>query len=138
MWLNRRPAESAAGHCAWCGCPESAGAAVVPFGVGEHHAWLHPRCWPAWYRRRRADALAALRSFGIPVPVVPPPFERNTAAELHYQTGLRIAAGRRVDPALAEADLSNSISPRLEGPERAMTDRIAAGRPGKDDKEERS
>jgi hypothetical protein len=79
-WLNRHPSSSPAGHCVWCGNPEPTGAAVVPFGVGERHAWLHPRCWPAWYRRRRADALAALRAFGIPVPD-PPPIERNTLAD---------------------------------------------------------
>ena len=44
----------------------SVGAAVVPFGVGEQHAWLYPCCWPAWHRHRRADALAALRAFGLP------------------------------------------------------------------------
>jgi hypothetical protein len=70
-WLHQHPASSPAGQCAWCGRPEATGAAVVPFGVGERHAWLHPRCWPAWCRRRRADALAALRSFAIPVPVDP-------------------------------------------------------------------
>jgi hypothetical protein len=59
--------------------PESTDAAVAPFGVGERHTWLHPHCWPAWYRGRRADAFAALRSFGIPVPVAAHT-ERDTAA----------------------------------------------------------
>jgi hypothetical protein len=80
-WLNRHPSSSPAGHCVWCSNPESAGAGVVPFGVGERHTWLHPHCWPAWYRRRRADALAALGSLGIPVPMAAPPYERNTPGE---------------------------------------------------------
>jgi hypothetical protein len=80
-WLNQHPSSSPAGHCVWCGNPERTGAAVVPFGVGERHAWLHPRCWPAWYRRRRADALAALGASGIPVPEAPPPIECNTPAD---------------------------------------------------------
>jgi hypothetical protein len=66
-WLNQHPASSRAGHCAWCSQPEAAGAAVVPFGIGDHHTWLHPQCWPAWHGRRRADALAALRRLGLPV-----------------------------------------------------------------------
>jgi hypothetical protein len=65
-WLNRHPLSSQAGHCLWCGNTESAGAAVVPFGVGERHTWLHPGCWPEWHRRRRADAMAALNAIGIP------------------------------------------------------------------------
>jgi hypothetical protein len=96
-WLNRHPSSSPAGHCVWCGKPEATGAAVVPFGVGERHIWLHPQCWPAWYQRRRADALAALGSFGIPVPMLPQPFERNTLAEQRYQAGLRIAAGESAE-----------------------------------------
>jgi hypothetical protein len=86
-WLNRRPAESAAGHCAWCGRPETTGAAVVPFGVGEHHTWLHPSCWPTWHRRRRADALAAVRSFGIPVPVAAQPTEGDAEGQRRCQDG---------------------------------------------------
>jgi hypothetical protein len=97
-WLNRNPAASPAGHCAWCQTPEAEGAAVVPFGVGERHTWLHPHCWPAWHRRRRADALAALRSFGFPVPVATQPTERDTAAERRYLGALRIAAGQRAEP----------------------------------------
>jgi hypothetical protein len=98
MWLNRRPAESAPGHCAWCGRPEAPGGAVVPIGVGDFHTWLHPRCWPAWHRRRRADALAALRSMGIPVPGLPQPPAHGMAAERRYLDGLRMAAGQRAEP----------------------------------------
>jgi hypothetical protein len=78
-WLNGHPSRSPSGHCGWCGKPVSDGAAVVPFGVGHCHAWLHPQCWPAWYRRRRADALAALRSFGFPVSAQPT--ERDSATD---------------------------------------------------------
>jgi hypothetical protein len=30
------------------------------------HAWLHSRCWSAWYAGRRAVAAAALLSMGSP------------------------------------------------------------------------
>ena len=65
-WLNHNPVRSAPGRCVWCGRPENAGATVVPFGVGEHHAWLHPDCWPAWHAHRRAAAsLAITEMLGI-------------------------------------------------------------------------
>jgi hypothetical protein len=64
-WLNRNPVRSPSGRCVWCGRPENAGATVVPFGVGEHHAWLHPVCWPAWHAHRRATASLALAAAGI-------------------------------------------------------------------------
>jgi hypothetical protein len=99
---DHHPSSSPVGHCAWCGQPEAGGAAVVPFGVGERHTWLHPHCWPAWHRRRRADALAALRSFGIPVPVAAHT-ERDTAAGRRYQAGLRITAGQCAEPTSPEA-----------------------------------
>jgi hypothetical protein len=61
-WLNRNPAPSQAGRCAWCGRPESASAVVLPFGTEPGtHSWLHPECWPAWHEARRAEAIAALR-----------------------------------------------------------------------------
>jgi hypothetical protein len=136
-WLSCHPSSSPPGHCAWCG--KSTGASVVPFGTGNRHTWLHPHCWPAWYQRRRADAVAALRAFGIPVPVAPPPFERNIAAERRYQAGLRIAAGRSVDPAMAGGP---SVQPgsvqRLESLEGAMDERIAASRSSKDGRDEGS
>ena len=65
-WLNHNPVRSAPGRCVWCGRPENAGATVVPFGVGEHHAWLHPECWPTWHAHRRAAAsLAITEMLGI-------------------------------------------------------------------------
>jgi hypothetical protein len=65
-WLNQHPAPSAPGRCAWCGRPESPGAVVVPLGTEPGtHAWLHAGCWPAWYQRRREEAVLALRGMGI-------------------------------------------------------------------------
>jgi hypothetical protein len=64
-WLNQHPAPSQSGRCTWCGKPETPSAMVLPFGAGEHHAWLHAECWAAWYQRRRGEALLALRGMGI-------------------------------------------------------------------------
>jgi hypothetical protein len=64
-WLNANPVQSLAGRCAWCGKVETRSIKVVPFGAGEHHAWLHAYCWPAWHQSRRAEAVAALRTMGI-------------------------------------------------------------------------
>src|SRR5262245_23979643 len=55
-WLNRNPSSSSAGRCAWCGESETLSAMVVPFGAGEHHAWLHADCWSAWRQSRRSEA----------------------------------------------------------------------------------
>src|SRR6516165_7141456 len=64
-WLNRNPSSSPAGRCAWCGKPETPSAMVLPFGAGEHHAWLHAECWPAWRQSRRSEAVKALRGMGF-------------------------------------------------------------------------
>ena len=64
-WLNRNPSSSPAGRCAWCGKPQTPSAMVLPFGAGEHHAWLHADCWPAWRQSRRSEAVLALRGMGI-------------------------------------------------------------------------
>jgi hypothetical protein len=65
-WLNRHPAPSAPGHCAWCGRAESPSAVVLPFGTEPGtHTWLHAECWPAWQETRRAHATAALAAKGI-------------------------------------------------------------------------
>jgi hypothetical protein len=64
-WLNQNPDSSPAGNCTWCCKPETPSAVVLPFGVGEHHAWLHAECWPAWHQSRRVEAARALRTMGI-------------------------------------------------------------------------
>jgi hypothetical protein len=64
-WLNANPSASPAGCCTWCGKAETPSATVLPFGTGEHHAWLHAECWPAWHQSRRAEATVALRTMGI-------------------------------------------------------------------------
>jgi len=64
-WLNANPSFSPAGRCAWCGKSETPSAMVLPFGAGEHHAWLHAECWALWYQRRREEAVLALRGMGI-------------------------------------------------------------------------
>jgi hypothetical protein len=67
-WLNRNPSPSLAGRCAWCGKAETPSAMVVPYGAGEHHAWLHAECWRAWHESRREEATLALKKMGIALP----------------------------------------------------------------------
>lgn len=65
-WLNRNPARSPPGRCLACGGGDHAHDSLVPFGIEPTgHAWLHSRCWPAWYRAREDEARAALSSLGI-------------------------------------------------------------------------
>jgi len=65
-WINRNPAPSPAGHCAWCDERETKSAIVLPFGTEpETHAWLHGECWGAWQEARRTEAVAALGQVGI-------------------------------------------------------------------------
>ena len=62
-WLDRNPAPSMPGICAWCG---RADAAVVPFGTEPGtHIWLHTECWRMWHAKRRTEAAASLKSMGI-------------------------------------------------------------------------
>ena len=64
-WLNRNPAPSPMGRCAWCGQLESEGASIVPFGTEPGtHAWLHGECWRPWQDARRAEAMKALSRIG--------------------------------------------------------------------------
>jgi hypothetical protein len=64
-WLNANPRSSPAGRCLWCGKLETPNAIVLPFGIGEHHAWLHAECWFAWHQSRREEAAIALRRMGM-------------------------------------------------------------------------
>jgi hypothetical protein len=60
-WLNRNPAPSPAGRCAWCGERETQSTVVVPFGTEPGtHAWIHAECWRPWHDSRRAEAVKAL------------------------------------------------------------------------------
>jgi hypothetical protein len=64
-WLDRNPAPSAPGRCAWCGRSESH-APVVPFGTEPGtHTWLHRECWSAWRKMRPLQARKALTRMGI-------------------------------------------------------------------------
>jgi hypothetical protein len=70
-WLDRNPAPSSPGHCAWCGRAESPSTIVIPFGTTlDHHTWLHAECWPAWCTLREANAAAALAAVGLHRPTV--------------------------------------------------------------------
>jgi hypothetical protein len=65
-WLNRNPAPSPAGCCAWCDGHETDSAAVVPFETEPGtHAWLHGECWRPWQEARRTEAVKALGRIGI-------------------------------------------------------------------------
>ena len=65
-WLNRNPTPSAPGRCLACGGGQHPGDPLLPFGTDTSgHAWLHRACWPAWYRAREAEGIAALSSMGI-------------------------------------------------------------------------
>jgi hypothetical protein len=71
-WRNRHPAGSPPGRCAWCGNPESASAAVVPFGTEPGtHTWLHSECWPAWNLARDEEAALKLKVIDDAAPVSP-------------------------------------------------------------------
>ena len=64
-WLNRNPTPSAPGRCLACGGGERPCDPLLPFGTDTiGHAWVHRACWPAWYRAREAEAIAALASMG--------------------------------------------------------------------------
>lgn len=65
-WLNRNPAPSPPGRCLGCGGGEHAHDVLLPFGTEPTgHAWLHSRCWASWHASRKAEAVAALSTFGI-------------------------------------------------------------------------
>ena len=69
-WQNRNAVRSPAGRCHCCGQAEHAHDPPLPFGTeSTGHAWLHSRCWPAWYEFRKAKAVAALAAMGITAPV---------------------------------------------------------------------
>jgi hypothetical protein len=67
-WLIQHPVRSEPGRCLSCGGAENGYDALLPFGTeSSGHAWLHGRCWDAWYARRKAEAVAALAAMGIEI-----------------------------------------------------------------------
>ena len=71
-WLNRNPELSPSGRCLSCSGRDHAHDPLLPYGVEPTHAWLHSRCWPAWYEARNAKAVSTLTAMGISAPVVRP------------------------------------------------------------------
>jgi hypothetical protein len=66
-WLNRNAVRSPPGRCLGCGEAEHTYDPLLPFGTEPTGpAWLHSRCWSAWHANRKAEAVAALSSIGIP------------------------------------------------------------------------
>jgi hypothetical protein len=53
--------------CAWCSKP-ALRTPLLPFGVGERHAWLHQNCHQAWGARRYGEVVRALAGMGIVEP----------------------------------------------------------------------
>ncbi|SRR6266566_4538334 len=69
-WLNRNPAHSPAGRCLGCGDREHTHDPLLSYGAEPTgHAWLHSRCWPAWYDAWKAKAVSALAVMGISAPL---------------------------------------------------------------------
>jgi hypothetical protein len=65
-WLNRNPARSPPGRCLACGGRQHGHDPLLPYGVEPTgHAWLHSRCWEAWYAARKREAIAALKAMGV-------------------------------------------------------------------------
>jgi hypothetical protein len=69
-WIIRHPVRSDPGACLSCGRVEDEHGILLPFGTdASGHAWLHFDCWPAWHSQRRAEAIAALATMEISVPI---------------------------------------------------------------------
>jgi hypothetical protein len=65
-WLNHNPVSSPPSRCLGCGGVDRSHDPLLPYGVERTgHAWLHSRCWPAWYADRKAQAIAGLATRGI-------------------------------------------------------------------------
>jgi hypothetical protein len=68
QWLIQHPVRSEPGRCLNCGGAEKGYDALLAFGTqATGHAWLHVRCWEAWYAARKAKAVAALAAMGIEI-----------------------------------------------------------------------
>jgi hypothetical protein len=54
--------------CAHCRGPDLPLTPILPFGVGDRHAWLHQRCRDRWAEARRTAAVERLAAMGIAEP----------------------------------------------------------------------
>jgi hypothetical protein len=97
-WLNRNPVSSMPGRCLRCGAGHHANDPLLPYGIETTgHAWLHSRCWPAWYEGRKAHAVAILSAMGI-TPAGRPLWQdvRTVGARIASWSGADV--GRREPP----------------------------------------
>ena len=67
-WLDRHRQPSPPGQCAWCRRSADNRHAVVPIGTDNVHTWLHPECWPQWYKVRIDRAVLELAELGVQRP----------------------------------------------------------------------
>ena len=68
-WLNHNPELSPTAQCLGCGGRNHVNDPLLPYGAEPPgHAWLHSRCWPAWYEARKVKAVSALTAMGISAP----------------------------------------------------------------------
>jgi hypothetical protein len=66
-WLDKHPAPSEPGRCAYCGEMETRARPVVPFGTDPgRHTWLHSGCLRAWRGQRRFRAVMAVGGGKLP------------------------------------------------------------------------
>jgi len=87
-WLNLNPERSPSGRCLGCGGRERGDDALLPFGIEPvGHAWLHGRCWPAWYEARKAKATSTLMAMGIVAPIDRPTREGRSGHTSPNVTG---------------------------------------------------
>jgi hypothetical protein len=66
-FLDANRPNSDQNKCAHCGSSERPNE-LRPMGGGARHSWVHNGCWPDWFARRRADAIAELAAMGIVSP----------------------------------------------------------------------
>jgi hypothetical protein len=80
-WLKRNPVRSLSERYNTGGGVHEH-KSLLPYGLETTgDAWLHSRCWPAWYAGRKAEAVAALEAIGIAFPTeLPNDFEKNRGA----------------------------------------------------------
>jgi hypothetical protein len=70
-YLNETHPDTDPRICAHCRGPDLPLTPILPFGVGNHHSWLHQRCRDRWADRRRVEAVASFARMGITE--TPPP-----------------------------------------------------------------